>query len=223
MDRETKTELSSERTCVVTRTRGAPADLLRFVRAPDGSIVPDLRHRLPGRGVWVSADAGTVALAVKRKAFARGFKAEVRVSEALPEEVADLMRRDCLNLLSLAKKAGQVVAGFAKVEAAGASGTVLAVVNASDGGPDGSRKLRQALRRAGADAPEIKLFTEAQLSLALGGANVVHAALTRGALAAKVVSQCRRLDTYLSSSVGSAPDERSVAEQIASAPGSIDI
>ncbi|WP_297295400.1 RNA-binding protein [uncultured Methylovirgula sp.] len=198
MGRDSKAELQSERTCIVTRAKGAPESLLRFVRAPDGAVVPDLRHRLPGRGVWVTADAKTVAQAVKRKAFARGFKAEVKVSEALPDEVAALMQRDCLQTLSLAKKAGLSVSGFAKVEAAAQAGTMAALINASDGSADGSRKLRQALRRAALEVPEINLFTEAQLSLALGGANVVHAALTRGTLAESFLSQCRRLELYLS-------------------------
>jgi uncharacterized protein len=198
LDRETKAELASERTCIVTRTKGAPESLLRFVRAPDGAVVPDLRHKLPGRGVWVTADSATVAKAVKRKAFARGFKAEVLVAESLADDVAELMRRDCLNSLSLAKKAGLVVAGFAKIEAAAQDGSVAGLINASDGAADGTRKLRQVLRRAGMEVPEINLFTEAQLSLALGGANVVHAALARGALAANFLSQCRRLEFYLS-------------------------
>jgi predicted RNA-binding protein YlxR (DUF448 family) len=192
MSRESKAELASERTCIVT-----PESLLRFVRAPDGAVVPDLRHKLPGRGVWVTADAKTVAQAVKRKAFARGFKAEVKVSEALPDEVAALMRRDCLGTLSLAKKAGQAVAGFGKIATAAQAGGVIGLINASDGAVDGSRKLRQVLRRASLDVPEINLFTEPQLSLALGGANVVHAALTRGALADNFLLQCRRLELYL--------------------------
>jgi uncharacterized protein len=207
LDRQTKAELQSERTCIVTRTKGAPETLLRFVCAPDGAVVPDLRHKLPGRGVWVTADAATVAKAVKRKAFARGFKAEVQVAESLAADVADLMRRDCLNSLSLAKKAGQVLAGSAKIEAAVRDGGVAGLINASDGAADGTRKLRQVLRRAGVDVPEINLFTEAQLSLALGGANVVHAALARGALAVNFMSQCRRLELYLSPPPVEAVDE----------------
>ncbi len=206
MTREAKAELASERTCIVTRAKGAPEGLLRFVRAPDGAVVPDLRHKLPGRGVWVTADAETVVKAVKRKAFARGFKAEVRVSEALAEEVAALMRRDCLQALSLAKKAGEVVAGFVKVETAAQAGSIIGLIGASDGGVDGSRKLRQAVHRAGRDVPEIKLFTEAQLSLALGSTNVIHAALTRGGLAAAFLAGCRRLEHFLSPPVAMGAD-----------------
>jgi predicted RNA-binding protein YlxR (DUF448 family) len=216
LDRPTKAELASEReserdserTCIVTRAKAAPEGLLRFVRAPDGAVVPDLRHKLPGRGVWVTADAKVVAQAVKRKAFARGFKAEVRVSETLPEDVAELMQRACLQSLSLAKKAGAVVAGFTKVAAAAQAGTVAGLIGASDGSADGSRKLHQALRRAGADVAEIKLFTEAQLSLALGGTNVIHAAVTRGAAAQAFLDQCKRLEIYLSGpSAAPATDE----------------
>jgi predicted RNA-binding protein YlxR (DUF448 family) len=222
LDRQTKAELQSERTCIVTRTKGAPETLLRFVCTLDGAVVPDLRHKLPGRGVWVTADAATVAKAVKRKAFARGFKAEVNVAESLAADVADLMRRDCLNSLSLTKKAGQVVAGSAKIEAAAQDGSVAGLINASDGAADGTRKLRQVLRRVGADVPEINLFTEAQLSLALGGANVVHAALARGALAANFISQCRRLELYLSPPSGQAVDEPVESALSAAADGSIE-
>jgi uncharacterized protein len=39
--------------CIVTRSRGEPDDLVRFVCGPDGTVVPDIRCELPGRGVWV--------------------------------------------------------------------------------------------------------------------------------------------------------------------------
>jgi hypothetical protein len=219
MSRESKAELASERTCIVTRAKGAPESLLRFVRAPDGTVVPDLRHKLPGRGVWVTADAKTVAQAVKRKAFARGFKAEVKVSEALADEVAALMRRDCLGILSLAKKAGQVVAGFGKIGTAAQDGGVIALINASDGAADGTRKLRQVLHRAGLDVPEINLFAETQLSLALGGANVVHAALTRGALADNFLLQCRRLELYLAPPAATVVMAEPAADALSDAAG----
>lgn len=222
MDRQTKAELASERTCIVTRAKAAPESLLRFVRAPDGTVVPDLRHKLPGRGVWVTADAKTVAQAVKRKAFARGFKAEVRVSETLPDDVAALMQQACLQSLSLAKKAGEVVAGFTKVAAAAQAGTVAGLISASDGSVDGSRKLRQALRRAGPEVPEIKLFTEAQLSLALGGANVIHAAVTQGAAAQAFLGQRKRLEIYLSGpGAAAATDELAPAAETHSTPAEL--
>lgn len=191
--------------------------MIRFVLGPDRSVVPDLRHKLPGRGVWVTARAENVAEAVRRKAFARGFKAEAIVSANLAAEIDELLAKTCLQALSLANKAGQVVTGFAKVEAAIARGNVLGLLAAQDAAADGSRKLRQALKRRfgpSASVPEVKLFTSVQLSLALGLANVIHAALIEGAAAKALLSHCRKLEYYRSggTSVGDAADEAAAPE-----------
>ncbi len=207
----------SQRTCIVTRTKGAPDQMIRFVLGPDGNVVPDLRHKLPGRGVWVIGRAETVAEAVKRKAFARGLKAEAVVSADLAAEVDALLSKHCLQALALANKAGQVVTGFAKVEAAIDRGRVLGLVEAQDGAAEGGRKLRQALhRRFGPTSgkPQVKLFTSLQLSLALGLANVIHAALIEGAAAQAFLSHCRKLNFYRSdkASAGDATDEAAAPE-----------
>lgn len=217
MNKAMEAKTASERTCIVTRTKGEPEQMIRFVVGPDAHVVPDLRHKLPGRGVWVTAQADKIAEAVKRKAFTRGFKAEVIVSATLPIEIEALLTRDCLQALSLANKAGQVVTGFAKVETAITKSAVAALAEASDAGTDGGRKLGQALRRRfGPDGmkPRVKLFTSLQLSLALGLANVVHAALIEGAAVDAFLSQCRKLDLYRSgpSSAGDATDEEAAPE-----------
>jgi predicted RNA-binding protein YlxR (DUF448 family) len=121
--------------------------MLRFVVGPGAVVVPDIRHKLPGRGVWVEARADTVAQAVKRQAFSRGFKTKVSASATLASEIEDLLRQDCLQSLSIVNKAGQVITGFAKVEAKIAEGGIAGLVHACDGGSDGTRKLTQALRR----------------------------------------------------------------------------
>ncbi len=202
---QAKVDTGSERTCIVTRTKGEPETMIRFVVGPNGHVVPDLKHKLPGRGVWVTARADIVAEAVKRKAFARGFRTEVVVSAALPAEIETLLTTECLQAFALANKAGQVVTGFAKVEAAIEKGALAGLVEATDGGADGGRKLAQAmLRRFGREGakPRVKLFTSLQLSLALGHTNVVHAALTDGTAAQAFLSRCRRLDFYRSAPSG---------------------
>lgn len=192
-----RADRESERTCIVTRTKASPDAMIRFVLGPNAEVVPDLRRKLPGRGVWVTARRDTVEAALK--AFARAFKAEVKVSASLPQEIETLLTERCLEALPLAKKAGQVVGGFFKVEAAIKSARVTALIHASDAGADGVRKLSQALRRgAGGERPEIKCFTSLQLSLALGSTNVVHAALTEGAASAAFLAHCRRLEWYRS-------------------------
>jgi hypothetical protein len=209
LSNRTKLESGSERTCIVTRAKAGPGEMIRFVLGPEAEVVADLRRKLPGRGVWVAARADAVAAAVQRKAFARAFKAEVKVSGSLSADIEALLTEGCLQALSLAKKSGQVVTGFFKAEAAIKSGSVVGLVHASDGSADGGRKLSQALRRrcGGQERAEIRLFTSLQLSLALGLTNVIHAALTEGTASEAFLSHCRRLERYRSAPLVSDPSD----------------
>ncbi len=194
-------ETGPERTCIVTRVKASPQDMIRFVLGPDLTVVPDIRHKLPGRGVWVTAQADKVAEAVKRQAFARGFRTKAVASAHLSEEIDTLLSQDCLQFLSLVNKAGLVVAGFAKVEAAIMAGSIAGLLHAADAGSDGVRKVGQVLRRRFGDdpsCPQIKLFNGEQLDLALGRTNVIHAALLAGATSEAFVTRCRRLTAYRS-------------------------
>jgi predicted RNA-binding protein YlxR (DUF448 family) len=187
----------SERMCIVTRTRGEPDDLVRFVRGPDGTVVPDIRCELPGRGVWVQARQPLVAQAVKRKLFRRGLGEDCRALEALPGQVADLLRRAALNYLALANKAGLVVAGFEKVAAAIGKGRAAVLVEAADGAEDGWRKLVAKLNRSGQQAEIVRSFDSAALDLALGRPHVIHAALSGDGLTRKFVAAARKFETYV--------------------------
>lgn len=196
-----------ERTCVATRRVLPPEALIRFVRAPDGSVVPDLKRSLPGRGVWVSADAGSVRLAVRKKAFARGFKDAVTVDPDLAESVGALLAAHALAMLGFVNKAGLVVCGFAKVEAALARENVAALVEASEAGDDGVRKLAQAARRSGrsGEARAVRMFAGPQLDLALGRSNVVHAAVLAGPVSAAFLARCDAYARYLGMDEGAGP------------------
>src|SRR5262249_15246507 len=147
----------------------------------DRVVVPDLKRKLPGRGVWVTARHDAIADAVRGNAFRRGFKTDATVSKNLPELVAQLLERSVLDALAMAHKAGCVVAGFAKVEAAIESSEIAALLVAAEAGRDGRQKIASALKRRFGDGAEhivtIAGFASAQLDLALGRPNVVHAAL----------------------------------------------
>lgn len=189
----------------MTRQRGAPEAMIRFVRAPDGGLAPDIKARLPGRGVWVTARADLVAQAARKKLFARALKTQVDAAPQLADDVDRLLDADCLQMLSLANKAGAVVAGFGKVADALARGAVGALVEARDGGEDGKRKLAQAARREGSAAPVVGLFTSLQLDLALGRTNVIHAALAESGPTTAFIARCRRLAAYRGVSIDGAP------------------
>ena len=198
-----------ERTCAVTRQKHAPEALIRFVLSPQGEIVPDIRCKLPGRGVWILAHADIVGQALKRGSFARGFKTKVVPPAGLAQQVAALLEKDALQSLSIANKAGVVVTGFAKVEAACASEALAALVHAADGGADGIRKLGQALRRRRDNLPmpvEINIFNSLQLDLALGRTNVIHAAMKDKAASAAFLARARRLAIYRAPAVPETQD-----------------
>jgi predicted RNA-binding protein YlxR (DUF448 family) len=182
----------SERTCIVTREIGDETSLVRFVRGPDGAVVPDIQRKLPGRGVWVGLSRARVAEAVKRKAFGRGL-GDVRADPELPEIVGQLLRDAAVGYLSLAKKSGQLVAGNAKVEAALASGKVRLLLSARESADGGRRKLNAM---AGPGTENVSLFTADEMSLALGRTNVIHAAVTGGGIAEKLLSAVRRAEAY---------------------------
>lgn len=204
-----------ERLCVATREVRPTAELIRFVVGPDGMVVPDLKQKLPGRGVWVTATRAALEQALKRKAFARGFKREVKVGPDLVGTTEGLLHRAVLDALAMAGKAGLVTSGFTKVESALAHGHVLALIHASDAAPDGVRKLAAALRRsqqaridaqgqaqgqaqgpAQADILAIEAFPSQQLDLALGRANVIHAALLAGPASETVIARYRRFEQF---------------------------
>jgi predicted RNA-binding protein YlxR (DUF448 family) len=187
------------RTCIVTRRTASPDELIRFVVAPDGAVVADLRRRLPGRGVWVTATAETVRLAERRKLFTRAFAGPVTVEPGLAERVGSQLLAAATGALSLARKAGTVVAGFAKVEAALASQPVVALIHAAEAAPDGCLKLETAMRRrfGAGGLPVIRCFTGAHLDLAFGPSNVIHAALLVGPASGNVLARVDALIRYL--------------------------
>lgn len=180
------------RSCALTGRVMPVDDLLRFVVAPDGSVVPDLKRRLPGRGLWVTATRQALTDAVKRRVFARGFKRDVRALPDLVDVTESLLERAVLDALAIVHKAGRVAAGFAKAEAALERERVAALINASDAAADGSRKLLSTLRRRedAAAIAVVDLFTSAQLDLAFGRSNVIHAALRAGPAARTVLDRC---------------------------------
>jgi len=192
----------TERLCALTREVKPIDELIRFVAAPDGAIVPDLKRRLPGRGVWIAATRATIDEAAKRNVFARSLKREARAASDLGAQVDGLLENAALAALAMAHKAGQVAIGFTRTEAAlGGSDPVAAILSASDGAPDGVRKIaaaasrRQTAQNTG-EIPVISAFTTTQLDLALGRSNVVHAALLAGPASKGFLARYQSLERF---------------------------
>lgn len=192
------------RLCAVTRTEASPDALIRFVRGPDGALVPDLGLGLPGRGVWVSASREILEKAIKTKAFSRSLRSDVAVAADLADRVDDLLERRAIDTLALANKAGQVICGFQQVDAALDKGQVSVLLHGRDAAADGrgklDRKFRAISKENGREAPVVDILTSAQLSLAMGRPSVVHAALISGGLAERLLREAGRVARFRSAS-----------------------
>jgi len=197
MDTGPRRAAGTERLCVVTREVKPTDEMIRFVAGPDRTVVPDLKRKLPGRGVWVTATRDCLAKAAKRNVFAHAFGSDAKVAADLPDQVQGLMERAFLDALAIARKAREVVTGHAKVEAAAEQGAAVAYLQALDAAPEGVRQIVAAIRRGaddGANVVVIRAFTSAQLDLALARPNVIHAALLAGRATDTVLARWRILE-----------------------------
>jgi Predicted nucleic-acid-binding protein implicated in transcription termination len=189
-----------ERLCALTRSVHPIAELIRFVAAPDGSIVPDLSCKLPGRGVWLTCDKAIVKAAVKSGVFAKSLKRSVRAAPDLADQVELALLARTQNALSLANKAALVGTGYGQVEAMIAAGEVVALVHGDDAAEGGRDKLDRKFialcRDKGLEPLIFAPLTIEQMSLAMGRENVVHAALKPGGAAEKFLSEARRLARF---------------------------
>jgi predicted RNA-binding protein YlxR (DUF448 family) len=203
LDNGPRTDRSATmRMCAVTREVRPIGELIRFVVAPAGEVIPDLKRKLPGRGLWVSASRRTVAEAVRRNQFSKGFKRDVRAAPSLAADTEALLVRAVTEALAMSAKAGQVVSGFSKVEGALEHREAVALIHASDGAADGIRKLDAIVRQKGGNLAEsqefpiVNVLTSEQLDLALGRSNVIHAALLAGPASKTFLSRCQILVRY---------------------------
>ena len=194
----------SERFCAATGAVRPVDTMLRFVVAPDGVVVADVKRTLPGRGIWITASREALSTAIARKVFGRGFRRDVKIAPDMLAATERLLTQSALAALAMAHKAGLVAIGFGRTEAA--VGQAVAVLHAADAAPEGVRKLAAALRRRPVgEADEIAVidaFTSAQLDLALGRSNVVHAALLAGRESETFMARAARLARFRTGNSG---------------------
>lgn len=207
-------EAMRERKCIVTGEVRDDAQLVRFVVSPDGQIVPDVAAKLPGRGIWVSADRAVLERAIAKNLFSKAAKANVKVSPALADLVEQQIVQRMLNDLGLSKRSGALILGFDNVtRALEANGPSPVLIEASDGSRDGKRKLYAVAHARGAKPAVVDCLSSAEMSLALGRENVIHAALKAGALAERLIFEAGRLSGFRSgkTDVGSNPTHEGIA------------
>ena len=192
----TLAQLSRERRDIVSGDVMPEERLIRFVADPAGTVVPDLACKLPGRGIWVAADRASVEAAAKKGLFSRSAKTKLTATQDLADQVDRLLAARVLNGLGLAKRAGQLISGFEKVVAALGAGKAAWLVEASDGAPDGRRKILSAARKSPRAPQLIGTWSASELGLALGGENVIHTAFLAGRVADRWTFDVLRLSGF---------------------------
>lgn len=184
----TKDRDDSDRKCIATGDVQPKMGLIRFVVGPDAQIVPDVREKLPGRGIWVSATRQALEKAADKGLFARSAKQPVIVPEGLADQVERQLVGRMVELIAMARKGGRAVAGFEKVKGWLAEGRAKVLLQASDGSARGKGKLW---------TPEggrfFEVLTSSELGLAFGRESVIHGALATGGLSTRVVEEATRL------------------------------
>lgn len=190
------------RMCIVTRESGDTDMLIRFVAGPDGTVVPDIRRQLPGRGCWVAAKRELVDRAVAKNLFARALKTDVKADAALGALVEKLLAQQCAGMMNMARKAGQFVTGASKVDGAVRSGQAVGVFHSLDAAADGVRKIDQArkARHLGmeteSEIPSFHLFDGVEMEELMGQNAFIHACALAGQAGEGVVKRAKMLERY---------------------------
>ena len=202
-----KAKSGAARMCALTRQVRPTDELIRFVLDPNDHVVADVKRRLPGRGLWISGSGTALASAVKRGLFAKGFRKAIKEPQNLVAETERLLVQSAVDALAIAAKAGVVVSGFAKVQACLTAGDATALIHATDGAHDGIRKLDKLV--SATETPIINALVSAELDLALGRPNVIHAALLAGPAGKAFLSRIERLVRFRTGEAGETANELS--------------
>jgi len=210
-----------ERRCIVSHEALPDAKLIRFALAPDGSVVPDVAAKLPGRGAWVRADRESVEAAASKQMFARAFRCEARAPADLAAQTEALLARRCLDQLGLMRRAGALAIGATQAESAIRGKPALIMLEAADGAEEGREKLMSLhIGLWGAPPAAVGCFNSADLGVALGRDRVIHACLLQERLATGWAADIGRLAGFRAIVPSSWPDSwRSVQWGLGDADG----
>lgn len=209
--------VAPERRCILTGEHGERDSLIRLALGPDGIVMPDLGARAPGRGAWLGTTRAVLETAAAkgklRPALARAFKENASAPDNLGELIEAGLKRRTLDRLGLEMRAGHLILGNDRIGDSIKAGQVHLLLHAADASADGCAKLDGKLKGAGTGVSMTLPAGRAELSLALGRENVVHAALGDEAAAKRVASAAERWRAFCGIS-----DQVTVAETV-SAPG----
>ena len=178
-----------ERRCISTGSIMNTKSMVRFVVGPDGGAIPDVFCKLPGKGMWVSSKKSSLDRALSKNLFSVVSKKPVLINNNLSKQIEDSILKKLLNLISLARKANQAIAGFEKVKGSLETARAVLLIQASDGSPREKSRLRPPV----GEGTLINCLKMQELGLAFGRESVIHAAIMRGGLHKEITLEALRL------------------------------
>ena len=197
-----------ERRCLVTRDSAPKRGLIRFVAGPDGQLAFDLAEKLPGRGMYVTADRAILRQAMEKNPFSRAARQQVVLPDDLDNLIEGALARRVVDLISLARKAGRAVSGYEKVKGWLITEDVRALIQARDGSSRGKSKLSTP-----EGAKYIGCLSANELGAAFGRDTAIHAALTGGGLTNRVILDAARLAGLRENHGASAPERTNTSDE----------
>jgi len=156
---------------------------------PNDMVVPDINERLPGRGMWVRASRADLNKAIDQGLFSKAAKQKVGAADNLVELTETLLTKHTIDLLSMARKSGAAICGYEKTKSAMISERWFLLIQAKDGSDGQKRKIRPS----SVANSYISWLTAQELGLAFGRENVIHAAVSKGGLSARILLEANRL------------------------------
>lgn len=176
-----------ERRCLAAGAARPRGGLIRFVVGPDATLYPDLAEKLPGRGLWVSADRAALQSAVARKLFAKAARASVKVPDDLVEQIEAGLRRRLAEQIGLARRAGKAVAGYEKVSEWLKRGEAGLILRASDGSSTTLGDLKLS------DVGVLMPLTADEMGAPFARSAAVNVAIAKGAMAERIGREALRV------------------------------
>ena len=178
------------RRCIVTGFRANKKDLMRFVVSPENDLVPDLKNKLPGRGIWVTANKFALEKAIVKNIFSKVAKEKISIRPDLVTSIENQLRKQILANVSLAKKAGMAIFGFEKVRLELIKNTNWLLIQAFDGS---SRELDRLSGRVKKENI-VTCLSGSELGSVFGRNSVIHCVILNSGFIQKIIFEANRLN-----------------------------
>ncbi len=175
----------TQRQCLVTKNVLDKSEMLRFVADYNNNIVFDVNHKLPGKGIWITADIAVLEKAISKNMFLQKHK-NVKVEELSLEVIANQLKLYILGLISLANKAGLVVLGQDRIGQHLDRDEVKAVIIAKDSSQNSKNKLQFHIKD---NTPIVDVFTTADMDNIFPKDKVAFVGLRSGKIVENILNQ----------------------------------